>query len=259
VLPCDIDLPEALDFARALAMAGGDLSLRHFQTPLDVERKGDGSPVTAADREVEAHIRDAIQSAWPGHGIIGEESGSRRPDAPFTWVVDPIDGTSAFLHGVPLYGVLIALEYQKTPILGVVNCPAAREIVSAAVGLGCWWNGRRCAVSRTAALKDGLVVASAWHGATVRPGAPSCARLMQAGGAFRTWGHCYGFLLVATGRADVMIDAGLKHWDTAALIPILCEAGGTMTDWRGGPVAREGNALATNGLVLAETLDCLAE
>jgi histidinol phosphatase-like enzyme (inositol monophosphatase family) len=253
-LAAAVDLSKALAFARDAAVKGGEISLRYFQKRLRVRLKADGSPVTIADREVETYIREAIRAAYPDHGIVGEEAEPRRSASPFTWVVDPIDGTFAFIRGVPLYGVMIALEHDGVPVLGVVNCPAVREIVYAADGAGCWWNGHRCTVSRVAKLKDSLVVASAWHGSTVRTGQPSCARLVRAAAAFRTWGHCYGFVLVATGRAEVMIDAGLKRWDSAALVPILHQAGGTITDWRGRSIPRQGNVLATNGLVLTQSL-----
>jgi fructose-1,6-bisphosphatase/inositol monophosphatase family enzyme len=161
-------------------------------------------------------------------------------------VIDPIDGTNSFIRGVPLYGVLLALEIERRPMVGVAHFPALNETVAAARGLGCWWNGRRARVSSTTTL----AVAAVGY---------SDSRLLhdrlqdrwpafqRATGVQRGWGDCYGHCLVATGRLDVMLDPVMNPWDCSALMPILEEAGGTFTDWTGAPRADGGDAFSTNG------------
>lgn len=247
-------LRELLTFAHELAWQAGKITLRHFQTGIRPDLKADDSPVTVADRETEHFLRAAILGNYPTHAVLGEEDGiSGNQDADWRWILDPIDGTRSFVRGVPLYGVMIGLEHAGQPVLGVVNVPAINEICYAARGLGCWWNGRPCRVSQVPTLGEGLLLSTA---ATDRyrkyDRLDGYERLVAAAGMFRTWGDCYGYVLVATGRAEAMVDPAMSIWDAAALLPILQEAGGTFTDWQGTATIDGGEGIATNSLVREE-------
>jgi len=247
------ELENLLGFAVAAARAAGDVTLKYFQR-VTAERKSDGSFVTAADREAERLLRERIESRFPDDAIIGEEEGARPGSTRRQWVLDPLDGTYSFVHGVPLYGVLVALEEATEPILGVVHLPALGETVYAARGLGCFWNGVRARVSTTSRLEDALLLATDFGVCAQHGKGRAAEELQRQAKARRTWGDCYGHVLVATGRADIMLDPIMNHWDCAALLPILTEAGGTFTDWRGQQTARGGEALSTNGALFADVM-----
>ncbi len=253
-------LREMLTFAHDLAWKAGKVTLRYFQTGVTADRKADESPVTVADRETEQFLREHIQQRYPSHAIVGEEAGaSGSAEAEWRWILDPIDGTRSFVHGVPLYGVMIGLEYAGEVVVGVVNIPALGEIVAAGRGMGCWWNGRRCQVSTVPRLSEGVLLSTAMHDRYQKYGRQAAFdRLVAAAETTRTWGDCYGYLLVATGRAEAMIDPAMQIWDAAPLLPILQEAGGTFTDWQGTPTIEGGEGIGTNGLVLDEVLAAIA-
>lgn len=249
------ELRELLDFAHQIAWQAGKITLRYFQGGVAVDHKADESPVTVADRESEAYLRAAIGARYPGHAILGEEEGlSGAADASYRWVLDPIDGTKSFVRGAPLYGVMVGLLREGEPVVGVVNMPALGEIVSAARGHGCRWNGRPCRVSDTASMRDALVAATVAAGYEAYGKAEAFARVVAAAGMFRTWGDCYGHLLVATGRAEAAIDPVMNVWDAAALFPILAEAGGSYTDWRGRPTIDGGDGISSNAAIRAELM-----
>lgn len=247
------------DFAADLAWQAGKLTLRYFQTDLTTEFKADDSPVTVADRTAERLMRELIEARYPDHSILGEEEGETRPGATYRWILDPIDGTKTFVRGVPMYAVLVGLEREGQPVVGAVNIPALGELLIAARGHGCTWNGRRARVSPVAALHESLLLCTdaasmAHHGRAAAYRRLSAATRMQ-----RSWGDAYGYVLVATGRAELMLDPIVSIWDCAALLPVLEEAGGTFTDWSGTPTIHAGEGLATNGLVLAEALALVGE
>lgn len=234
-----------LDFAVALATEAGRMTLRHFRTDIAVERKHDRSPVTIADRETERFLRDAVERRFPDDGIVGEEFGISRPDARRQWFFDPIDGTRSFVRGVPLFGTMIGLVEAGEPLLGVVHLPALDEIVYAARGEGCHWNGAPARVSAVSDIGDALVlVTDAEHMAAGR--AAAWDRIRSRTEMCRTWGDCYGYAMVATGRAEAMIDPVLNVWDAAALFPIIEEAGGVVTDLEGLRRHDGGHLIATN-------------
>ena len=246
---------EALrDFAAELAWNAGRVTLRYFQPAITTEFKADESPVTIADKQAERLMRELITARYPQHSILGEEEGETRPGAAFRWILDPIDGTKTFVRGVPMYAVLVGLEREGQPVVGAVAIPPLGELLVAANGLGCSWNGRAAHVSPVGALGDALLLAT--DSESMEPGGRGAAyrRLVAASKMQRTWGDAYGYALVATGRAEVMLDAQMNIWDCAALFPVLTEAGGTFTDWRGTPTINAGEAIATNGLVLDEVL-----
>jgi histidinol-phosphatase len=245
-----------LDFAQDAAWQAGRLTLAHFQTEVVVDRKGDGSPVTIADRDAERLIRRLVADRFPSHVVIGEEFGDAERDASHRWIVDPIDGTNSFIRGVPFYGVLMALEIDCEPVVGVAHFPALGETIAAAQGLGCRWNGRAARVSAVPALPDACLVYTDGREIEARLGARWQA-LQEQTAIQRGWGDCYGHCLVATGRADAMLDPRMHAWDCAALIPILEEAGGRFTDWRGARTIDGGDAVSSNGILHNDVLACL--
>ena len=248
------ELNELLQFAVELGRGAGDITLEYFRKNPETETKSDGSYVTIADRHAESYLREHIARRFPDDGVVGEEELESRGLSGRRWIVDPIDGTFAFVHGVPFYGVLIALEIESESSVGVVNIPALGEIVYAAKGLGCFLNGEPVRVSDTAELKDSLLLSTDFT-ACAKYGFGRAAELLQERAkASRTWGDCYGYVLVASGRADVMLDPVMNLWDCAALLPILEEAGGTFTDWNGLGTIDGGNSIATNGLLFDEVM-----
>ncbi len=252
-------LDRMLTLACQLAHEAGQITLRYFQQNVIVERKADESPVTIADREAERYLRAALTAAYPDHAVLGEEDGLTGSEhATYRWVLDPIDGTKSFVRGVPLYGVLIGLLRANEPVLGVIHIPALHETVAAARGLGCAWNGQPCRVSTVSSLRESLVVGTIAHGYERYGKAEAFQRIVQRAGLFRTWGDCYAYALVATGRAEVALDPEMNLWDAAALLPILTEAGGAYTDWRGEPTIHHGEGIGSNRHVLPEVLELIA-
>lgn len=248
------EIEKLTDFAESLAREAGAVTLRYFGTGIDPEEKADGTPVTVADREAESLIRERIRERYPDHGILGEEFGEDRPQASVRWIVDPIDGTKSFVHGVPIYGVLIGVEIDGEPAVGVAHLPALRETVSAGLGLGCRWNGVRASVSAVDRLRDAVVLTTDAESADEEGIGSGWRALAQGAGFARTWGDCYGYVLVATGRAEIMVDPILSPWDASPFLPILTEAGGSFTDLDGAPTIYGGSAVASNGILHGEAL-----
>ena len=251
-------LRHLLEFAVETAGVAGKITLQYFQGDFEIERKPDSSLVTAADRAAEQYIRQAIESRFPEDGLVGEEFGQARPQARRRWIIDPIDGTFSFVSGVPLYGVLIGIEEGDEPVAGVIHLPALGETVAAARGQGCHWQGRRARVSQTGDLSEAVLLATEMNPARLGERRAGLERVLQEVGPARTWGDCYGYVLVATGRADIMLDAAMNVWDCAALLPIIEEAGGRFTDWAGRRTIRGGNAVATNGLLHRRVVELLS-
>jgi histidinol-phosphatase len=249
-----------LDLALAIAYEAGKITLEYFRREdLEVERKGDDTPVTAADRGAEEHLRRRIAEAYAQDAIVGEELADHPGSSPFRWIIDPIDGTKAFIHGMPLYGTLIGIEFEGEPVAGVIHMPALQECVFAARGSGAWYirgqNPRRQArVSNRSPLARGLFLTSEVATFDKIDRRDVYDRLQSTAQLSRTWGDCYGYLMVATGRAEVMVDPVVAVWDVAPLLPILEEAGGTFTDWQGRRTIHSDQAIATNGPLLDEVL-----
>ena len=235
-----------LDFAVEVAWRAGRATLAHYQTGISAETKPDESPVTAADRAAERVARDLIETRFPRDAIVGEEEGETRAGADRRWILDPIDGTRTFVRGVPFYGVLVALELDDDAVIGVMHFPALDETVYAARGLGCYWNGRRSLVSDITSLDEALVLTTDVENIEAQQRGAGWQRLRARAALCRTWGDCYGYALVATGRAEVMLDAQLSLWDAAALKPIIEEAGGVFTDWDGVVGHNVSSAVASN-------------
>lgn len=248
---------ELLASAEDLAREAGEVVLRYFGAVVAAERKADGTPVTAADREAEAVLRERITARYPDHGILGEEFGEHAPGAAIRWILDPIDGTRSFMRGVPLFGVLIGIEVGGTPAVGVAHFPALGETVSAGTGLGARWNGRPAQVSAVEGLDAALVLTTDVERLRRGPWRDGWIRLAGAAAFARTWGDCYGHILVATGRAEIMVDPILSPWDAAPLLTILTEAGGRFTDLEGTATIHGGSGISTNRLLHEAALEVL--
>ena len=258
------ELADLSAFALDMAQAAGRLTLARFGGIQPFELKSDRSPVTAADREAEEFLRGRLEDRCPRDGVIGEEFGVTDGESGRRWTLDPIDGTRSFARGVPLYGVLIGLLDGDEAVLGVVHLPALRETVVAARGLGCEWHRPAgpsvpAHVSAVSRLADALVLSTDFARLDPEdPGRPF-GRLAAAAGLVRGWGDCWGHVLVATGRAEAMIDALMSPWDSVPLQPIVEEAGGRFTTLAGVPDPVGGSAVSTNGLVHEELQCFLAE
>ncbi len=243
------------EVAMEAAYLAGKRTLAYFNTGVAWDRKSDNTPVTIADRESERILRERIGRSFPDHAILGEEEGETEGRAPYRWIVDPIDGTKSFIAGVPLYGVLIGVEVRGEPSVGVIYLPALGDMLSAANGEGCTWNGRACHVSTVDRLEDALVVTSSIESCAARSDAwPTLASKTRIQ---RTWGDAYGYAMVATGRAEIMLDSAISPWDCAPMLPILREAGGHFADWTGKATVHGPDAFATNAALYQETLTIL--
>jgi histidinol phosphatase-like enzyme (inositol monophosphatase family) len=264
----DNETSERLRLAIDMAEEAGQWTLRYFRGhDLKVERKADQSPVTVADREAEELLRRHISDRFGKDGIVGEEFGELRGTNEYQWVLDPIDGTKSFIYGIPLFTTLVAVLKNSEPLIGVIHAPARGEMVYAAKGRGCWYQSEKAAapqparVSQVDRLDDSLLLTTELK--SFRHNGRSDAldrfmRLQQLTQVTRTWGDGYGYLMVATGRAEVMIDPIVNLWDAAPLQPIIEEAGGHFSDWNGVPTIRAEEAVATNGRVTRDVLAILS-
>jgi histidinol phosphatase-like enzyme (inositol monophosphatase family) len=232
----DQELRELTAFAVESAQLAGAFTLGYFNAGTPHELKADRSPVTAADRGAEERLRKRIGAAFPDHGILGEEFGETQGNGRARWILDPIDGTVSFICGVPLYAVLVGFEYDGEMVAGVIHLPALGETVWAAKGQGCWWNGRRARVSDTRELAAARLCAF--------------ERVRAQCLLDRGWSDAYAYALVATGRAEIVLDPVMSIWDNAACMPCVVEAGGSFTDWSGNATHRGPEAVATNGALL---------
>ncbi len=237
---------EWMEAAEAAARVAGAVALAHYRRGVVAETKGDGTPVSVADRQAEAAVRSWLEARFPGDGIVGEELGVARPEAQRRWLVDPIDGTKTFIRRVPLWGTLVALVEGDEVLAGAAFFPAVEELVVAARGAGCLWNGVPARVSQVARLSEATVLATDERFAGNVHQRTRWNRLVDGAAQSRSWGDCYGYLLLATGRAEVMVDGVMAPWDAAALKPIVEEAGGVFTDWKGRRTAFGGDTIATN-------------
>jgi histidinol phosphatase-like enzyme (inositol monophosphatase family) len=231
---------------------------------LGIESKADASPVTVADRTAEAGFRDFLEANFPQDSLLGEEHGTRQGTSPYRWIIDPIDGTKSFIAGVPMYSTLVAIEFNQEPIAGGIWIPALGEVVLAARDLGCWhrrdstaeWEPAR--VSRKTRLEESIFLTTAVDSFGQVEAAMAFDRLQSASWFTRTWGDGYGYLLVATGRAEVMVDPIVSPWDIAAIRPVIEQAGGRFSDWSGAATTKSSNAVGTNGLLHDQVLKLLA-
>jgi histidinol phosphatase-like enzyme (inositol monophosphatase family) len=240
-----------------VARAAGTVALRHFRTVLTVEAKADGSPVTIADHAAERLAREWIEKRFPEDGILGEEFGVVREGAARRWVLDPIDGTKTFVRGVPLWGTLVAVVEGERVLAGAAYFPAVDELIAAAPGAGCWWNGARCSVSMVSSIARATVLTTDERFPHDPAQWEAWRHLADQALVARSWGDCYGYLLVATGRAEVMADGILNAWDVAPFWPIIEEAGGVLTDWNDARTTFARSAIATNQALAAPARELL--
>ena len=248
-----MEAQETINFIQELAQASGIIIRKYFRSPLIVESKTDSTPVTIADRQSEQVMREMIRKRFPLHGILGEEFDDINPGAEYQWILDPIDGTKTFVSGTYLFGTLIALLKDGKPILGAINNPITDQFL---VGDGktTWLNNTPVKVRECSSIEQSTLLTT--NPLTIHQYRDGLAFEAPARRAklYRTWGDCHGYYLVATGYADIMIDAAMYVWDVAALIPIIKGAGGRITEYDGGdPMSGEG-AIATAGPLHDEVL-----
>lgn len=250
----DEKLAEYLDFAVEIAWKAGRLTLAHFQTGVKTEYKEDESEVTVADREAETLLRREIGAKYPTHDVVGEEFGGEESGASHRWILDPIDGTQAFARGVPLYATLVGLEVEGDVKAGAAYFPALDEMVYAAEGMGCFHNGRRTRVSEISSLEKSIACFTQTANFERGNRSEEWEKVQKSVLACRGWSDAYGHALVATGRAELMLDPLMNPWDSAPFLPILREAGGFFGDWSGNETIYAGEAMSTNAEILPEFL-----
>ncbi|MGC9521218.1 MAG: inositol monophosphatase family protein [Anaerolineae bacterium] len=246
-------------FAVETAYLAGRQTLGYFQTGVRADLKADDTPVTVADREAEALIRQRIEVRYPDHAIVGEEYGMNDASGTHRWYVDPIDGTKSFVHGVPLYAVLIGLEIEGTVEVGVAYFPALDEMIAAATGEGCWWNGRRARVSDVDSLDRAVVAFTDVQSFYEYGRAEAWQRIREATYVRAGWGDAYGHCLVATGRVELMLDPIMSVWDCGPFPPILREAGGYFGDWTGNVTIHGEEAMSTTRKLLPDVLALISD
>jgi myo-inositol-1(or 4)-monophosphatase len=247
-----------LDFATEMAYRAGRITLGYFNVGIRPDYKADDTPVTAADRAAEEFIRAELAKTYPSHAILGEEFGeSAGQGNGFRWIVDPIDGTKSFMRGVPMYGVLIGLEVEGVVRVGAAYYPGTDEMLCAADGEGAWWNGRRAHVSTEASLDRAWICFTNVRNMARYGRADAWERINQAAYAMRGWGDAYGYLAVATGRAEAMLDPVVAVWDMGPFPVILKEAGGYFGSWDGRDGHLHGEALACNSALLPKMLEII--
>lgn len=249
-------MDELIQFARHLANESALVIKHYFRNGYAIELKEDQTPVTIADRRAEEVMRELIAREFPDHGILGEEFGHDKPDAAYQWVLDPIDGTKAFVAGSYLFGTLIALVQNGRPILGVINHPIIDHCLLG-TGTQTWLNEQPVTVRPCARLAEAFLV-STYHNEVGDYQDPrGYNALAQQVWRYRTWGDCHGYYLLATGGVDIMIDPILSPWDLMALIPVVEGAGGRITDWFGNDPIGGSGVVATAGGVHDEVVRLL--
>lgn len=251
------DLRTRTELAVEAARKAGDLANDIFHSTFDVEVKADQSPVTVADKRAEQLIRELVGRHFPADGLLGEEFGDQPGMSGFRWVIDPIDGTKSFIRKLPLWGTLVGLEYHGDPVAGAVYVPGMHQLFHASRGNGAYRDGHRIRVSTIDTLADSLLCYSSisWFRRNGREAA--FLELAEKTDRQRGYGDFLGFLFVAQGSAELMIDHGVHPWDVVALVPIVEEAGGVMTAWDNSRTTERPDVIASNGRLHAETLRIL--
>jgi histidinol-phosphatase len=249
-------LSKILDAAVEAARAAGEIALKYYRSGFDVSIKPDQSPVTQADREAERVIVEILRAAFPDYGFLGEEFGAQgNPDV--RWIIDPIDGTRSFVRGIPLWATLIGLEYQGEQVAGVTYIPALKQLFRAMRGDGAYRDSHRIRVSDIGALEESQAFYSSISWFMKGGCRDAFLELVTQTQRQRGFGDFYGFLMVAQGSGEIMVEYGVSPWDVAALKPLVEEAGGECTDWDGTPTILRPDILATNGKLHATALALL--
>jgi histidinol phosphatase-like enzyme (inositol monophosphatase family) len=245
-------------FVEDLAMKSGEIITSYFRDgSFGVELKNDSSPVTRADREAEALMRKMIRKAYPGHGIIGEEYGTENESAEYVWVLDPIDGTVSFVHGCPLFGTLIGLLREGWPLLGAIHIPVLNQLC---IGDNetCTVNGRSVRVREIEEISEALLLTTNIASIAEYQSPEGFDTLLAETRLFRTWGDCYGYLLVASGKADIMLDPVMHPWDLLPLVPIIRGAGGIISTWSGEEPTTGTSCVAANRVLHRKVIRTLS-
>ena len=248
---------EFTNFIKALSQRSAEIIRPwYFNPDLQIDTKSDDSPVTIADRRAEELMREMIGKAYPHHGIIGEEFGSQNEDAEFVWVLDPIDGTKSFAAGCPLFGTLICLLKEGQPMLGAIHLPVLSQLC---IGDGqqTTLNNQPVKMRQTAKLSEAILLTTDLLNIEKNQTYDDFDRLMRRTKLMRTWGDCYGYVLLASGWADIMLDPIMNPWDLLALIPVIRGAGGKITDWQGNDAANGNSIVAANAFLHAKVVKIL--
>jgi inositol-phosphate phosphatase/L-galactose 1-phosphate phosphatase/histidinol-phosphatase len=251
---------ELVALAHRLADAARPIVSKHFRTQVVIDDKSDATPVTIADRDAETAMRALLTRHVPAHGVFGEEHGAVRTDAEYVWVLDPIDGTKAFITGLPIFGTLIALLHRGVPVLGVIDQPILGERWLGVAGQPSTFNGKPIHVRACASLAGAYMYSTA---PVMFPGDLERRHMSLAKQAklFRWGGDCYAYGLLAAGHVDLVVENSLKLYDFAALVPVVKGAGGLITDWQGKELDMhsDGSVLAAGDpAVLRAAMDALA-
>jgi histidinol phosphatase-like enzyme (inositol monophosphatase family) len=224
---------ELVALAHSLADAARPIAQRYFRTQIKIDDKSDASPVTIADREAETVMRELLTRHVPDHGVFGEEYGAVRTDADYVWVLDPIDGTKAFITGLPIFGTLIALLHKGRPVMGIIDQPIQKERWFGTDGERSTFNGRPIATRACSGLANAYMYSTApemFRNTDITRRHETLAKKVKL---FRWGGDCYAYGLLASGHVDLVVENGLKLYDFAALVPVIKNAGGVITDWQG--------------------------
>ncbi len=252
-----MNIQEYIRFFHTLAEKSAEIIRPYFFNPeIRMEYKADESPVTTADREAEKALRALINRQYPRHGIMGEELGNEKEDAEFIWTLDPIDGTIAFTTGVPLFGTLVGLLHNRKPIAGMIHQPIT-DLTCIGTSDQTTLNGRAVTVRSVSSLEKATLLTTDIKNVHAHRNYTSFQTLIDRVNIFRTWADCYGYLLVACGYADIMVDPIMHEWDKLPLIPIIRSAGGTITGWEGGDVLQADSCVAASRTLHSRVIDML--
>ena len=252
-----MDFNEIVDTLNIVTRQSGAIARKYFGRQIEVTRKADLTPVTDADREVEIFLRSSLERHFPGHSILGEEFGETRKEGPYRWVIDPIDGTKSFLLRTPLFGTLLALEENGVPVLGAIYLPVQDQLMVGAKEFGTFLNGEQCTVSSVSNLSEARLIITDPACLAGENGDRGIAALCGKVEITRGFGDCFGYVLVASGVADIMIDPVMAYHDVAALRPIIEGAGGRLTSRQGTNEVQLASAVATNGRLHDEVISVL--
>lgn len=251
-------LPDTLfEFMADTIREAGEITKSYFLQDVGIRSKSDSSPVTDADLAAEKFIREQIRKRFPDHGIIGEEFGIEG-NTNLAWIIDPIDGTKSFIHGVPLYTNLLALVEKGEPVCGAIFAPVTNELCMAVKGAGCFFNGKKAQVRSCERLDKATLLTTDYPHIYKRGFGDGWEKLASKVKIQRTWGDAYGHMLVAAGRADIMFDPELNIWDAAPLKVIIQEAGGAYFDTKNGEDIASRHAFTSSKSLRIDILTCFA-
>lgn len=250
------ELEEYKKFSKYLADISGEIIKSYFRTDLNVDSKMDNSPVTIADKNAEDTMREEIIKHFPDHGILGEEFGEFNPKADYKWILDPIDGTKSFICGSIIFGTLIALLKNGHPILGVINQPVLNEFL---IGdnESAFLNNNKVNMRKCSNIEESVLLCTDYLNIEKYQNIEKFNLLIRKVNIFRNWGDCYGYYLLATGFADIMIDPIMSPWDSMALIPIIKGAGGDITDYQGKDPVKGKSIIASNKILHPQVIEAL--